>query len=98
MKETKRSGIELRQSYERVAKKALHKQSSHARANQFKKARKQTKKLKICLGRVTRDIRRKMKMPSLILENYALFQIKSYLKRGAARTKSIPYMKQKLSA
>ena len=68
VKEAKRSGIELRQSYERVAKKALHKQSSYARANQFKKARKQTKKLKICLGRVTRDIRRKMKMPSPILE------------------------------
>ena len=60
--------IDLRQSYERVAKKALHKQSSHARANQFKKARKQTKKLKICLGRVTRDIRRKMKMLSPVLE------------------------------
>ena len=33
VKEAKRSGIDLRQSYERVAKKALHKQSSHARAN-----------------------------------------------------------------
>ena len=94
VKETKRSGIELRQSYERVAKKALHKQSSHARANQFKKARKQTKKLKICLGRVTRDIRRKMKILSPVLEKL----LSSYLKRGAARTKSIPYMKQKLSA
>ena len=60
VKEAKRGGIDLRQSYDRVAKKALHKQSSYARANQFKKARKQTKKLKICLGRVTRDIRRKM--------------------------------------
>ena len=68
VKKAKRSGIDLRQSYERVAKKALHKQSSHARANQFKKARKQTKKLKICLGRVTRDIRRKMKMLSPVLE------------------------------
>ena len=51
-----------------LQKKVLHKQSSHARANQFKKARKQTKKLKICLGRVTRDIRRKMKMLSPVLE------------------------------
>ena len=33
VKEAKRSGIDLRQSYERVAKKVLHKQSSHARAN-----------------------------------------------------------------
>jgi len=46
VKEATCNGIELRQSYERVAKKALHKQSSHAHANQMKKARKQTKKLK----------------------------------------------------
>ena len=45
VKEASRNSIELRQSYERVAKKALHKQSSYARANQFKKARKQTKNL-----------------------------------------------------
>ena len=68
VKEAKCTGIDLRQSYERVAKKALHKQSSYARANQFKKARKQTKKLKICLGRVSRDIRRKMNTPRPILE------------------------------
>jgi len=34
VKEAKRMGVDLRQSYEMVAKKALHKQSSYARANQ----------------------------------------------------------------
>ena len=60
VKEAKRMNIELRQSYEVVSRKCLHRQSSYAHANQFKKARKQTKKLKVYLGRVTRDIRRKM--------------------------------------
>jgi IS5 family transposase len=73
VKEAKRSGIGLSSRMRGLQKKALHKQSSHARANQFKKARKQTKKLKICLGRVTRDIRRKMKMPSPVLKNTTLY-------------------------
>ena len=60
VKEAKRMNIELRQSYEVVSRKCLHRQSSYAHANQCKKARKQTKKLKVYLGRVTRDIRRKM--------------------------------------
>lgn len=67
VKEAKRMNIELRQSYEVVARKDLHRQSSYAHANQFKKARKQTKKLKVYLGRVTRDIRRKMKNPSPLM-------------------------------
>ena len=68
VKEANRTGIELRQSYERVAKKALHKQSSHAHANQMTKARKQTKKLKVYLGRVTRDIRRKIQSSNPVMD------------------------------
>jgi IS5 family transposase len=60
VKEAKRMNIELRQSYEVVSRRGLRRQSSYAHANQFKKARKQTKKLKVYLGRVTRDIRSKM--------------------------------------
>ena len=52
-------GISLRQSYDRVSVKALHKQSSYARAQQFRRARKECKKIKIYLGRVVRDIERK---------------------------------------
>ncbi len=69
VKEANSIGIDLRQSYERVAKKALHKQSSHAHANQMKKAKKQTKKLKVYLGRVARDIRRKMQKSNPKMDN-----------------------------
>lgn len=52
-------GIELRQSYVRVAKTLKWKQSGYAHAKQFKRSRKATKKLKVFLGRVMRDIERK---------------------------------------
>jgi len=59
VKKAKEEKINLRQSYECVSRKALHKQSSYARAQQFKRAGKQSKKLKTYLGRVVRDIDRK---------------------------------------
>jgi len=52
-------GIELRQSYSRVAKILLLRQSRYAHAKQFKRARRATKKLRTILGRVIRDIERK---------------------------------------
>ncbi len=52
-------GIILRQSYSKLAKKALSRQSGYARARQFKRARKMTRQLKTYLGRVQRDIERK---------------------------------------
>ncbi len=57
--EAKAGGIKLRQSYTRLGKEALVKQSRYAHAKQFKRARRETKRLKIYLGRVTRDIYRK---------------------------------------
>ena len=59
VREAKRRGIQLRQSCLRVGKRALFKQGRYAHAKQFKRARKQTKKLKTSLGRVVRDIERK---------------------------------------
>jgi IS5 family transposase len=59
VKEAKGRGIDLRQSYKRLGKEALVKQSRYAHAKQFKRARRETKKLKTYLGRVTRDIQRK---------------------------------------
>jgi len=53
-------GIKLRQTYVRVSKEALVKQGYYRRANQHKRANKVTKKLKTYLGRVVRDIRRKV--------------------------------------
>jgi IS5 family transposase len=55
----KRRGLKLRQSYERVGKQLMLKQSRYAHARQYKRAGKCTKKLKTFLGRVIRDIQRK---------------------------------------
>jgi IS5 family transposase len=55
--------ITLRQSYTRIAKKALLQQGCYARAKQYQRARKMTKKLKTMLGRVYRDIQRRVPTP-----------------------------------
>jgi len=60
---SKSRGIELRQSYKRVAKKALAKQGRYSHAYQMKRSRKMTKKLKTMLGCVCRDIQRKVPEP-----------------------------------
>lgn len=59
VKEARKAGIELRQSYVRVGKIALLLRARYAHARQMKRARGQTHKLKTLLGRVVRDIRRK---------------------------------------
>lgn len=59
----RRAGIVLRQSYVRLSQRALAQQSRYAHAKQFKRAGKQTKKLRTYLGRVIRDLRRKCPQP-----------------------------------
>ena len=56
----KKHGVALRQSYARVGKRALIKQQRYAHAKQFKRANKGLRTLKTYLGRVMRDIRRKI--------------------------------------
>ena len=56
----KKNGLRLRQSYARVGKFALIKQQRYAHAHQFKRANRSLKKLKTYLGRVIRDIARKI--------------------------------------
>jgi transposase, IS5 family len=56
----KKLGVELRQSYVRVGKLALIKHQRYAHARQFDRARKALRKLKTYLGRVIRDIARKI--------------------------------------
>jgi len=63
----KERNIELRQSYVRVSKKAFFNQSRYARAKQFKRALKFTNKLKTYLGRLIRDIERKINCHDEIL-------------------------------
>jgi IS5 family transposase len=59
VKTAQKYGIELRQSYRRLGKKALVMQGRYAHARQLKRALKETKKLKMYLGRITRELRRK---------------------------------------
>jgi IS5 family transposase len=57
----KERGVRLRQSYRFIGKKVFHRQSKYARAMQYKRARKEMRKLKTYLRRVVRDIGRKAK-------------------------------------
>src|SRR3954452_6208941 len=55
-----RQGVGLRQSYARVGKFALIRHQRYAHAKQFKRANRMLKKLRTYLGRVIRDIDRKI--------------------------------------
>ncbi len=56
----KRMGIALRQSYERLSKRALMMNGRYAHARQMQRAKREQKRLSTCLGRVIRDIERKL--------------------------------------
>jgi IS5 family transposase len=58
--QAKKHGVDLRQSYVRVGKYALIKHQRYAHAKQFKRANKSLRKLRTYLGRVIRDIARKI--------------------------------------
>jgi transposase, IS5 family len=62
----RRNDVPLRQSYRRVAKRAAIMVGRYTHAHQFKRARRELKFLRVRLGRVIRDIRRK------IVDNAAL--------------------------
>ena len=57
----KANGIELRQSYRRTGKQALFMQNRYAAARQVRRARRELKRSKIFLGRVYRDLKRKLR-------------------------------------
>jgi len=59
VREAKKRGIALRQSHERLGKKALARQGRYSHARQGKRAARETRRLKTYLGRVMRDIARK---------------------------------------
>jgi hypothetical protein len=60
VKLAKKLGVELRQSYTRVGKFALIQHQRYAHSKQFKRANWALRKLKTYLGRVIRDIARKI--------------------------------------
>ena len=60
MGQAKRAGVKLRQSHTRLAKKAAMKAGRYAHAKQFKRMRRELKRLRTYLGRVFRDVCRKI--------------------------------------
>jgi IS5 family transposase len=68
----KKHGVTLRQSYERVGKRALIKHQRYAHAKQFKRANRALRTLRTYLGRVTRDIVRRIKGDGALEEVFGL--------------------------
>jgi len=67
----RRNGVPLRQSYVRVAKQAAIMVGRYTHAHQFKRARRALKFLRTRLGRVIRDIRRKIAGNPALAERFA---------------------------
>ena len=67
----KRNHVVLRQSYRRVAKRAAIMVGRYTHAHQFKRARRELKFLRTRLGRVIRDIRRKIASNPALSERFA---------------------------
>ena len=60
VRQAKKAGVTLRQSHTRLAKKAAIKAARYAHAKQFKRMRRELKRLRIYLGRVYRGVARKI--------------------------------------
>jgi transposase, IS5 family len=67
----RREGVTLRQSYRRVAKRAAIMVGRYSHAHQFNRARRALKFLRTRLGRVIRDIRRKIEGNPVLEERFA---------------------------
>ena len=63
----RKQGVALRQSYRRKGPQAVLKAGRYAHARQMKRMRKQVKRLRTYLGRVVRDIERKVETPPAAL-------------------------------
>jgi IS5 family transposase len=72
VKLAKKSGLTLRQSYTRVGKIALIKQQRYAHAKQFRRANNALRRLRTMLGRVIRDVTRKIAARPDLAEAFAL--------------------------
>lgn len=67
VKAAKKCGIRLKKNYNRTGKLLQIKSGRYFHAKQFKRGKKFVKKLRKILGRVVRDIRRKIKEPNKII-------------------------------
>lgn len=63
----KRNGIDLRQTYERLGKRAFIMQGRYSHARQTNRAKREQRRLRLYLGRVIRDIERKCSEPDGML-------------------------------
>ena len=68
----KATGVSLRQSYARVGKIALIQHQRYAHAKQFKRAKRALRRIRTILGRVIRDITRKIAARPELAEIFAL--------------------------
>ena len=80
-----RHGVRLRQSYLRIAKAAAMMAGRYAHAKQFKRHHRQLRILRTRLGRIIRDIRRKIEGQTALEEAFAL---RSPAPRRSARSSS----------
>jgi IS5 family transposase len=72
----KRHGVALLQSYERIGKHALIAHQRYAHAKEFKREGKALRKLRTYLGRIERDIARRIKNSEALRE---IFRCPLYL-------------------
>lgn len=83
VKEAKELGIELRQTYTRLSRRAFLMQHRYRHARQMKRSRRELRRLKTCFGRVLRDVERKTsgrqrsdRLEELLQLGYRLFNQK----------------------
>jgi len=87
VREAEKRGIALRQSYPRLGKAALARQGRYAHASQMKRAGRETKKLKTYLGRVMRDMRRKVPKGDEELERLLALAERIYTQQKKSKNK-----------
>lgn len=85
VKYAKSNQIKMKQTYMRVGKKMLRKHSGYCHAKQMKRAAKIRNKMKTNLGRLYRDIRRKL--PQELVEDLAFQDISELVERGLSQTR-----------
>ena len=71
VRQAKRHGLELRQAHTRLAKRAAVQVGRYAHARQMRRMRRELKRLKTYLGRVYRDIARKVAGDEVLSRRFA---------------------------
>jgi IS5 family transposase len=71
VRQAKRHGLKLRQAHTRLAKRAAVQVGRYAHARQMRRMRRELKRLKTYLGRVYRDVARKVAADDVLLRRFA---------------------------